>query len=330
MKLPYRGMSPLLTVLTSYLDRAGRTPIAQASPADIARARAQVYPNRRPFSWVTGGLAQGVRTSEAAAPARDGASIALRWYTPTAHRPGRPLIVYFHGGGWVQGSTRMYDPLCTHLAREVDAVVVSVDYRMAPEHRAPTAAHDAIDVTRWLAAQSERGYDPGRVAVSGDSAGGNLAAVVAQELRDLSRGGEPVIRLQALLYPSTDLTFGSPSITEHAHAPILQEASLHAFREHYLGPGPDARRASDPLVSPLFGDPSSTAPALIQTADLDPIRDDGLRYASALSEAGVGVRATNYVGLPHGFVSFPGIAPSGRQHRAELVTELSIHLHGRS
>lgn len=327
MKRPYRGMSPLLTLLTSYLDNFGRTPIAEASAADIAKNRAQVYPTVPPFSWITGGLAKGVATREDHVPVRDGASVPVRWYTPASRRGGRPLVIYFHGGGWVQGSTRMYDPLCSHIAREVDAIVVSVDYRMAPEHRAPTAAHDAIDVTRWLAEHGDRAYDPRRIALCGDSAGGNLAAVVAQHLKDVTSEGSPVIRHQALLYPGTDMTLSSPSIAEHAHAPILDEAAIHAFRALYLGEGEGAFSTTDPLVSPLFGDPSGVAPALIQTADLDPIRDDGLRYAAALRAAGVEVRATNYVGLPHGFISFPGLAPSGRQHRFELVTELRAHLH---
>lgn len=331
MKRPYPGMAPLVTLLTTYLDNIGRTPITEATQADIERSRAQVYPTSPPFSWITGAIDPSVTIDVGAAPARDGASIPLRWYTPAGHGPGLPLIVYFHGGGWVQGSTRMYDPLCTHLAAEVDAVVVSVDYRMAPEHRAPTAAHDAVDVTRWLIERDEQGqrdHDRSRVALCGDSAGGNLAAVVAQQLRDLTVDGEPAIRHQALVYPATDMTLASPSIKEHAHAPILTEANVHAFRRHYLGEGSAAFPDTDPLVSPLFGDVERVAPTLVQTADLDPIRDDGARYADALRRAGVGVRWTNYIGLPHGFASFPGVARTGAQSRAELVGELRRHLIG--
>lgn len=326
MKKPYRGMSPLVTLLTAYLDNVGRAPIAEATLADIERNRATVYPTRPPFSWITGPIAAEVTRSDGRAPVDEETQVPLRWYRPQRPREGRPLLVYFHGGGWVQGSPRMYDPLCTHLARELDAVVVSVDYRMAPEHRAPTAARDAIAVTRWLAGRTEAGYDNGRIALAGDSAGGNLAAVVAQQLRGLTHDGLPVIRHQALIYPATDLTLSSPSIQEHAHAPILDEAAVHAFRRLYLGEGADSCADTDPLVSPLFGDLDGVAPALVQTGDLDPIRDDGVRYASALRLSGVEVRATNYVGLPHGFASFPGVAPAGAQHRAELVTELRRHL----
>lgn len=327
MKRPYPGMSPLTTALTAYLDNLGRTPIERATRADIERARAKVYPTSAPFAWITGPVAKGVAVREDPVTGADGARLAARWYHPPGpDRPARPLLVFFHGGGWVQGSTRMYDPLCSHLAAEVDAVVASVDYRMAPEHTAPTAARDAIEATRWLGEQSDRGHDPRRIGLCGDSAGGNLAAVVAQQLRDLTADGRPVIRHQALLYPATDLTLASPSIREHASAPILTEVAIHTFRRHYLGE-PAVVDADDPLVSPLFGDVGGVAPALVQTADLDPIRDDGLRYARLLHETGVPVRATNYAGVPHGFASFPGVTPTGRQHRRELVTEIRRHLH---
>lgn len=329
MKRPYPGLSPLLGALTTFLDNGGRGSILDATHEDILAARAKVFPTSPPFSWITGRVSPRVTIDEGSAPARDGASIPLRWYTPVTRRAGRPVVVYLHGGGWVQGNTPMYDPLCTHLAAELDALVVSVDYRMAPEHRAPVAAHDAIDVTRWLQEEPQRGADPTRIALCGDSAGGNLSAVVAQQLRDLrTDDGEPVIRHQALIYPATDLTLASPSLDEHAEGAILSKAKVLAFRAHYLGEQPDAVRTDDPIVSPLFGDVTGVAPALVQTADLDPIRDDGLRYAEALRAAGVEVRATNYVGLPHGFASFPGVARSGAQHRAELVTEIRRHLIG--
>lgn len=326
MKRPYPGLTPLVGLLTTYLDTMGRRSIVDATQADIEASRAQVYPTSAPFSWITGRVVPDVTIDEGSAPARDGADIPLRWYTPAGPSTDRPLVVFFHGGGWVQGSTRMYDPICSHLAAEIDAVVVSVDYRMAPEHRAPVAAHDAVDVTRWLHEQADHGVDRTRLALCGDSAGGNLAAIVAQQLKDLVVDGEPVIRHQALLYPATDLTLASPSIREHSEGAILTEAKIHAFRSHYLGDGPDALAETDPLVSPLHGEVAGVAPALIQTADLDPIRDDGTRYAEALRAAGVEVRATNYVRLPHGFANFAGVARTGAQHRAELVTELSRNL----
>ena len=302
MKRPYPGLTPLVAALTTYLDNIARTSIVDATLEDIRAARATVYPTTPPFSWITGRVEPSVRIEEGTAPVRDGGSIPLRWYTPSGTKGGTPVLVFIHGGGWVQGSTRMYDPICSHLAAELGIVVVSLDYRMAPEHRAPVAAHDCIDAVRWLHEHGDHDIDRDRIGLSGDSAGGNLSAVVAQELRELrSAAGEPVIRHQALIYPATDLTLASPSIDEHADGAIL---------------------------SPLFGDVTGVAPALVQTADLDPIRDDGLRYAEHLRAAGVDVRVTNYLGLPHGFASFPGVAPAGRQSRLELVTEIRRHLVG--
>ena len=329
MKRPYPGLSPLVAALTTYLDNVARTSIVDATLEDIRAARAKVYPTAPPFSWITGGVDPSVSIDEGTAPVRDGGSIPLRWYTPSGTKGGTPVLVFIHGGGWVQGSTRMYDPICTHLATELGIVVVSLDYRMAPEHRAPVAAHDCIDAVRWLHEHGDHDIDRDRIGLSGDSAGGNLSAVVAQELHELrSAAGEPVIRHQALIYPATDLTLASPSIDEHADGAILTRSKIHRFRELYLGDGPDALAADEPILSPLFGDVAGVAPALVQTADLDPIRDDGLRYAEHLRAAGVDVRVTNYLGLPHGFASFPGVAPAGRQSRLELVTEIRRHLVG--
>jgi acetyl esterase len=320
-----RAMSPLTAAFTAVLDRFLRRPVERLSLQEIQAQRGRSYPAHPPFTWVTGPVDRRVGITYGTATARDGYEVPLRVYRPRALRDTEtdvPVILFFHGGGWVQGNVVMYDPLCTHLAQQVRAVVVSVDYRMAPEHKAPTAAHDCIDAARWVA---ERGpvlrADTSRLAVCGDSAGGNLAAVVALAGRD---GGGPRIAHQALVYPAVDLTLASPSIQEHAHAPVLTLASILAFRTHYVAQGADLR---DPALSPLFGDLGGLPPALVQTADLDPLRDDGLRYAEALRRAGVEVRATNYVRVPHGFASFPGVVPAGAQHRAELVHELRSHLY---
>ena len=158
-------------------------------------------------------------------------------------------------------------------------VVVSVDYRMAPEHRAPVAVDDCVDATTWVGVSGDvLRADTSRMAVAGDSAGGNLAAVVAQVLRD---HGDTRLRHQALIYPATDLTMSSPSIGEHANAAGLTKRSMDAFRDHYVPAGHDLR---DPLLSPLFGRLDGLPPALVQTADLDPLRDDGTRYAAAIKK----------------------------------------------
>ena len=318
-------MSPVTAGFTAVLDGVLRKPIESLDLAQIQSGRGQVYPDRPPFTWITGRVDRSVGITFGTAPARDGYDIPLRIYRPRAVRDTEtdvPVIVYLHGGGWVQGNVVSYDPLCTHLARQVRAVVVSVDYRKAPEHKAPTAAYDGVDATRWVAAYGGAlRADGSRLAVCGDSAGGNLAAVVAQAARD---DGSPRISHQALIYPAVDMTLASPSIDEHANAPILTRANIHAFKAHYL---PERADATSPVLSPIFGDLTGLPPALIQTADLDPLRDDGVRYAEALRAAGVPVRLTNYVRVPHGFASFPGAVPMGAQHRAELVSEMRGHLY---
>ena len=317
------AMYPRTAVTTAVLALL-RPDVEGLSVAEIQARRGQSYPDRPPFSWITGGGHRDVGVSYGTAPARDGYELPLRLYRPRTLRDTEtdaPVIVFFHGGGWVQGNVVMYDPLCMHLAREVRAVVVSVDYRLAPEHRAPTAVYDAIDATSWVAGQGDvLRADASRIGLVGDSAGGSLVAAVAQHLRD---AGSSPVRQQSMLYPSTDLTMSSASIDEHAHAPILTRANIVAFRDHYV---PDGTDLSDPLLSPLFGRLDGLPPALVQTADLDPLRDDGIRYAEALRRAGVPVRLTNYLRVPHGFASFPGVVATGSQQRAELVTELRVHL----
>lgn len=338
---PARAPRPALRtrVVTDLLERLGRRPVEDSDLDDIRAKRETVYPTRAPFTWITGPVGRGVRVETASAPVRDGARIPLRCYLPAMPGP-LPLLVFFHGGGWVQGSTAMYDPLCSRLAEQVGAVVVSVDYRMAPEHLFPTAAHDAVDVVSWLVEHGASlpvlaDADLTRVGLAGDSAGGNLGAVVAQQLRDL-RGpdGEPVLRHQALIYPATDLTMSSPSIDEHADGPVLTRAGITAFRALYLdgtlGVREDHRadpRHRDPLASPLAGDATGVAPALVQAGELDPLRDDATRYAEHLAEAGVPVRCTTYRRLPHGFASMPGACPGADAAHAELVGEIAHHLH---
>lgn len=316
----YRGVSPLIGAV-SFLAAHRGPPVERLDHDGIQRARASVRPTNALAMLLTGRVDPAVGITYGTAPARDEHEIPLRIYRPRALRDSRtdvPVIMWFHGGGWVLGNVVDCDPICTFLAAEVGAVVVSVDYRMAPEHRAPVAAHDCVDATTWVAVHGDVLHaDTSRMAVAGDSAGGNLAAVVAQVLRN---HGDTRLRHQALIYPATDFTMSSPSLREHPNAPILTRRSIDAFRDHYVRPGHDPR---DPVISPLFGRLEGLPPALVQTADLDPIRDDGIRYAEALRAAGVPTRLTNYLRVPHGFASMPGAAPSvGRQHRWELANEL--------
>ena len=299
----------------------GRMSVSRMDDERIARLQSQRHPgHNRVLDAVFGGVAPGVGITDATAAGATG-PLGIRCYRPAAASGPLPLVVNLHGGGWVLGSLEGSDWLCSSVAAAAASVVVSVDYRLAPSHRWPAAAEDCyaalVDV---VARADELGADPGRVAVMGDSAGGNLAAVVSLMARD--RSG-PSIAHQALLYPATDLTMTSPSIEENAHAPVLTKADCVAFRDHYLG-GQDPRQ---PYASPLHAaDLSGLPPALVQVAEHDPIRDDGVRYAAALQAAGVPVRTTTYVGMPHGYLSFPKLCRSAPQALGELCDELRTAL----
>jgi acetyl esterase len=214
---------------------------------------------------------------------------------PTGPAPG---VVYFHGGGWVLGSINTHDKLCRELAKEAGAVVVSVDYRRAPEHMYPAAAEDAYAATCWVAEHAkELGMDPDRLSVAGDSAGGNLAAAACLMIRD--RGGRPP-SLQVLVYPITDFNLDTPSYLENAEGYYLTRDSMAWFWRQYLSDPADGEK---PYASPLrAADLSSLPPALVLTARYDPLRDEGRAYAERLSQAGVAVDLVEYDGLIHGFL----------------------------
>ena len=227
-----------------------------------------------------------------------------------------PCLVYFHGGGWSMGDLDTHDRVCRRLARAAQAVVISVDYALSPELPWPQAAHDAIAATRWIqASASTLAIDAHREGVAGDSAGGNLAAIVALALRpaaDEQTQPEnlPPLVAQLLVYPATDLRSGFdpryPSLADNADRPPLSTAQMREHMRHYLGEQPEHARHWQ--ASPLLADSHrGVAPALIITAELDPLRDDGIAYAQTLSRAGVDVLLRNYAGHTHGFVEMAGV-----------------------
>ena len=237
-----------------------------------------------------------------AIPGRDG-PIGARVYTPSNDARPRPLLLYFHGGGWVVGSLEGYETSCRRLALRADAVVVSVDYRLAPEHPFPAAVHDAWDATTWcIAHAADLGIDVQRVVVAGDSAGGTLAAVVAQQARD---EGAPRIALQVLIYPATDLTRESDSYVRNEKGYMLTAAALRWFYDRYV---PDVRQRSDWRASPLLR-PSlaGVAPALVISAEHDPLVDENEAYARRLEEAGVPTEYVCFAGMIHPFFTLGGV-----------------------
>jgi acetyl esterase len=245
--------------------------------------------------------------AELALPGGEG-PIPVRVYTPAEAAAPTPAVVYFHGGGWVIGSLDTHDGLCRALANRARAVVVSVDYRLAPESPFPAAPEDCYAAVGWVAAHGhEIGVDGGRIAVAGDSAGGNLAAVVSLMARD--RGG-PQLRHQALIYPVTDHDFERPSYRQNADGYLLTRAGMQWFWDHYA---PTSRR-SDAYVSPLRAEKLvGLPPATLVTAEFDPLRDEGEAYAARLSEAGVPVESVRYDGMIHGFVQLFPVFDAGRR-----------------
>ena len=296
------------------LARLSSTSLTQL-PAEDVRAAAE---QRRRLlelpgmSLVVGRAHSDVLIVTKSARAADGVALPVRVYRPAdSIDEVLPLVVNYHGGGFVSGDPKQSEWWCSSIAHDARVVVVSVDYRLAPEHPYPTPVEDCYAATAWAVERAaDLGADGTRTAVMGDSAGGNLAAVVSLMARD--RGG-PRIALQVLLYPAVDLVNSYPSEDENEFAPILGKADLRAHELYCPG------RQSEPYASPLFAAHENLPPALIQTAEHDPLRDQGTAYAEALRRAGVAVRLTNYVDAVHGYASVPGLVPSARQALGEAA-----------
>ncbi len=248
-----------------------------------------------------------------------GGAIPIRVYRPDGAAP-KPTIVYLHGGGWVIGGLNTHDGTCRAFANAVDAVVISVDYRLAPEHPFPAAIDDAFAALVWAQAHAdELGADPSRIAVAGDSAGGNLAAVIAHLARD---AGGPAVCFQLLIYPVTDHEFDSVSMNDNAEGYFLTRAAMQWFYSHYLA---DPDQGKDPRVSPVRApDLSGLPPAYVVTAEFDPLRDQGVAYAAAMSDAGTPVSGRTYDGMFHGFLSMIDWIDAGKVAFDDSVDALNV------
>jgi acetyl esterase len=262
---------------------------AEARAAYLASRRA-LQPDPDPVATI----------AELEAPGPAG-PIPLRLYRGLGTDEGQPqpALVYFHGGGWVVGDLDSHDQACRALANAARAIVVAVDYRLAPEHKFPAAVDDAIAATRCVGANAQSlGIDAGRLAVGGDSAGGNLAAVVALDARD--RDGPPLV-FQLLIYPATDMQMNRPSHARHTEQLPLRRPTMQWFVGHYLrDPGDEADWRASPLRAPSF---RGLPPALVVTAGFDPLCDEGEAYARALSDAGVPVAHERFDDQIHGFLN---------------------------
>jgi acetyl esterase len=296
----------------------GRLPgadVVRMTPADIARANARRVPRNAVVDFICGPLAPEVRRENRRIPGPV-EDIPIRVYRPL--RPGgpRPVVLHFHGGGFTLGNLEMGGWLCSRLALGADVVVVDVHYRLAPAAPFPAAVDDCWAAVCWAAEHAARiGGDPDDVSVTGESAGGNLAAVMC--LLDREAGGR-LIRKQSLMYPALDLTGTSPSLREIGDQPFARIEALQALLGHYLGPERSA--AGDWRASPLLAaDFAGLPPALILVAGFDPLRDDGVRYAEALGAAGGEVTLRHFPTMPHAFLNFPVLCRAAEVGMAELV-----------
>ena len=289
---------PLDPVARKLLDEVAASGRPNAHLLPVAEARVN-------FESLFAGLGPGEPVAAVADHAIPGAGglIPARSYRPAGSSAGdvRPLVVYFHGGGWLLGSIDSHDGICRSLANASGTVVLNVGYRRAPEARFPAAADDALAATRWAHANAALlGADPGRLAVAGDSAGGNLAAVVCQDLRD---AGEAIVRFQLLVYPVTTADLSSGFDMDYEGYFLYRDEMLW-HQEHYLSSPIDA---SSPRVSPLLGDPTGLPPASIQAAECDPLHPQAEAYRDLLAAAGVPVTFRRYAGMIHGYFGLDSI-----------------------
>ncbi len=309
------GLDPQAQAVLDLVIKAGRPAYHQLSPKEARQQYRETRAALQPRPPEIGAI------KDLSAEGPDG-PIPLRLYHPGGAVSSDPLpaLVYFHGGGWVIGDLDTHDVLCRQLATQSKVAVVSVDYRLAPEHKFPAAVEDCWAATRWIAAHGAAlGIDGRRLALGGDSAGGNLAAVIALMARD--REGPPVA-LQLLIYPATDVAANTRSHAELGEGYLLTREGIRWFVGHYLRGADDAAdwRASPARARSLRGLP----PALVITAGFDPLRDEGEAYARGLRHEGVMVDSVCYGGMIHGFIGMGGVIETANRavaHAAAAVRQ---------
>ena len=313
-------VDPHIAALLTVLDESGMPPMYEGTPEAGRALYLQLTSGARtPEQVVPVGS-----TEERTVPGAEG-DLRARVYRPEGAGPF-PTVAFFHGGGWVIGDLDTHDNMVRTVCRGARAVVVAVDYRLAPEHPFPAAAEDAVAAARWVAQHLDELGGDERLAVAGDSAGGNLAAVVAQQLRD---EGTPLVG-QFLIYPAVDAEGEYASRVENATGYFLEKDTMDWFYGHYRGAWADA---VDARLSPLHGaDLSGLPPAVVVTAEYDPLRDEGEAYGRALEAAGVPAEVRRYDGMIHGFFDMGTVSPAARaaiDESCALFGQLIAHPSGR-
>lgn len=311
-------LDPQMKAILDQAAAAGGKPFHQMTPAEARQAIDTMFAAFR-------GTPVDVGKVEDRNIPGPGGQIPVRIYSPSVSGPFGALV-YFHGGGWVIGNIETHDATCRQLTAGAGCATISVDYRLAPEHKFPAGPEDCYAATKWVADNASLlNVDPNRIAVGGDSAGGNLAAVVALMARD--RGG-PKLALQLLIYPATDCADDTPSHREFAQVSsdyILSRADMEWFWGHYLGPNDRKNSVACPALAKSL---TNLPPAFVITAEVDPLRDEGEAYAEALRKAGVNTKVKRYNGVCHGFFSMASMIDKGRQAVDDSCAELRSALAG--
>ena len=306
-------LTPTMRSVVTRMARAARAPLHTLTPA---QARAAYEAGAGMLEVPRAELA---RVQDFTITVRDGAALRARLYAPGT-QPGLPALLYLHGGGFTVGSIATHDILCRELARLSDCAVVALDYRLAPEHRFPTAHDDAWDALQWLAAhgKAQLQLDATRLAVGGDSAGGTLAAACALQARDAALA----LRLQLLFYPGTTAHQDTESHARYAHGPVLDKAAIDWMFAQYI---PDRAQREDWRFAPLLADDlEGVAPAWLGLAECDPLVDEGVAYGDRLRMAGVPVDLEIYRGVTHEFIKMGRAIAQARQAHHDAAAALRV------
>lgn len=306
-----------MRLLFAAMEKAQRLKLAPSMMDTITKQPHDVRQVGHPGWWMTYRVNPSVTTNELTIDSRGG-PLKLRIYRPASAASDAPIVLYIHGGGFMIGGLEACAWICGEVAAQTGAVLAAVEYRLAPEYPFPAGLDDCRDALDWLAKGSLDGTDPTRIAVAGDSAGGNLSAALCLEVRDT---GGPTIRHQTLIYPFLDTKLRGQSWRDFAGGGVDLTAG-NAMVAAYAGD-----EHENPLVSPLLStDLTNLPPAFIVNSDFDVLRDDGFMYADALRKAGNDVRHSNYIRVPHGVLSMPRLLPVARQMIAEITGEISRYL----